>query len=90
MLKLEQILRFPKKVAAHLGDVVLLAVVGVGAVRVPDVVLVHLLPAVIVPFPVPAHLTVAHQGVTCSQCQWSVCVVMVRHLTVYIEVLESV
>ena len=42
----------------------LLAVVGVGAVRVPDVILVHLLPAVIVPFPVPAHLTVTHQGVT--------------------------
>ena len=42
----------------------LLAVVGVGAVRVPDVILVHLLPAVIVPFSVPAHLTVTHQGVT--------------------------
>ena len=49
---------------AHLGDVVLHPIVGVGAVRVPDVVLVHLLPAVIVPFPVPAHLAVAHQGVT--------------------------
>ena len=48
----------------HLGNVMLLAVVGVGAVRVPDVILIHLLPAVIVPFPVPAHLTVTHQGVT--------------------------
>ena len=48
----------------HLGNVMLLAIVGVGAVRVPDVILIHLLPAVIVPFPIPAHLTVTHQGVT--------------------------
>ena len=48
----------------HLGNVMLLAIVGVGAVRVPDVILIHLLPAVIVPFSVPAHLTVTHQGVT--------------------------
>ena len=76
---------------AHLGDVVLLAVVGVCAVRVPDVVLVHLLPAVIVPFAVPAHLTVAHQGVTWAQCQWSVYNALSSGLlTVYIEVLESI
>ena len=47
----------------------LLAIVGVGAVRVPDMILIHLLPAVIVPFPVPAHLTVTHQGVTWGQSQ---------------------
>ena len=90
MLKLGRILSFPKKVAAHLGDVVLLAVVGVGAVRVPDVILVHLLPAVIIPFPVPAHLTVAHQGVTYRQTMSVPSLSSLLYLTVYIEMLEGI
>ena len=40
------------------------AVSGVGALGVPDVVLVHVLPAVVVPASVPAHLAVTHQRVT--------------------------
>ena len=69
----------------------LLAVVGVGAVRVPDVVLVHLLPAVIIPFPVPSHLTVAHQGVTYRRQTMSVpSLSSLLYLTVYIEMLEGI
>ena len=43
------------------------AVGGVDTVSVPDVILVHVLPAVIVPALVPAHLTVADQWVACTQ-----------------------
>ena len=48
---------------SHLFDLVLPAVCGVNTVSVPDVILVHVLPAVIVPAAVPAHLTVAHKWV---------------------------
>ena len=51
---------------SHLFDLVLPAVCGVDTVSVPDVILVHVLPAVIVPALVPAHLTVVDQRVACT------------------------
>ena len=67
------------------------AVSGVGALGVPDVVLVHVLPAVVVPASVPAHLAVTHQRVTWQVGRAFIPLVGVTNvLTVNIEVLESV
>ena len=61
---------------------------GVCTLSVSDVVLVHVLPAVIVPPPVPPHLAVTHQRVTChkhvSPHQH------IHTLTVDVQVLQSV
>ena len=47
----------------NLSDEMSSPVSWIRALGVSDVILVHILPAIVVPFPVPSHLTVAYQGI---------------------------
>ena len=48
-------------------DPLLMTFIRIHARGVLDMILVHILPPIIVPALVPAHLTVAHQGVACKR-----------------------
>ena len=54
---------FSRKLWANLSDEMSSPVSRICALGVSDVILVNILPAIVVPFPVPAHFTVAYQGI---------------------------